>query len=111
MGLRPVLGRLLNASDDGRAAAGAVVLTHQFWKNSLNSDPTVIGKSIRLESRSAEIVGVLEPSVPYPAATELIANIVTSPHHLSATMVTGREHRMTEIFARMAPAGTVDSTR
>jgi len=31
MGLRPVLGRLLNASDDGPAAAGAVVLTHQFW--------------------------------------------------------------------------------
>ena len=52
----------------------------------------------------ATIVGVLEPSVPYPAETELIANVVTSPHHLSATMVTGREHRMTEVFARLAPA-------
>ena len=52
------------------------------------------------------MVGVLEPSVPYPVATEMIANIVTSPHHLSATMVTGREHRMTEVFARLAPAPT-----
>ena len=31
MGLRPVLGRLLNAADDGPKAAGAVVLTHRFW--------------------------------------------------------------------------------
>ena len=42
MGLRPVLGRLLNAQDDGPKAAGAAVLTHRFWTTSLNSDPTVI---------------------------------------------------------------------
>src|SRR5216117_3574025 len=89
MGLRPVLGRLLNAQDDGPNAAGAAVLTHRFWTTSLNSDPEVLGKTIRLGTRSATIVGVLEPSVPYPAETELIANVVTSPHHLSATMVTG----------------------
>jgi predicted permease len=47
--------------------------------------------------------------VPYPVATEIIGNVVTSPHHLSATMVTGREHRMTEVFARMAPGATVES--
>ncbi len=51
---------------------------------------------------------MLEPSVPYPVATEIIANVVTSPHHLSATMVTGREHRMTEVFARLAPGATLD---
>src|SRR6266508_399507 len=61
--------------------------------------------------RSAVIVGVLEPSVPYHAETELIANIVTSPHHLSATMVTGREHRMTEVFGRLAPGATLESAR
>ena len=57
------------------------------------------------------IVGVLEPSVPYPVATEIIANVVTSPHHLSATMVTGREHRMTEVFARLAPGATLEAAR
>src|SRR6267143_294423 len=96
MGLRPVLGRLINAQDDGPNAAGAAVLTHRFWTTSLNSDPTVIGKTIRLGPRTATVVGVLEPSVPYPAATEIIANVVTSPHHLGATMVTNRTHRMTE---------------
>ena len=89
------------------------MLTYRFWRASLHSDPSVIGKTVRLESfegaRSATIVGVLEPSVPYPVATEIIANVVTSPHHLSATMVTGREHRMTEVFARLAPGATLDA--
>src|SRR5215471_3022621 len=111
MGLHPVLGRLLDAKDDGPNAAGAAVLTYRFWTTGLNSDPTVMGKTIRLGTRSATIVGVLEPSVPYPAETELIANVVTSPHHLSATMVTGREHRMTELFARLAPGASLEAAR
>ena len=115
MGLRPVMGRLLDARDDGPSAAGAAVLTYRFWANSLHADPTVIGKVIRLgsglDTRSAVIVGVLEPSIPYPVETELIANVVTSPHHLSATMVTGREHRMTEVFGRLAPGSALESAR
>src|SRR3989449_5602462 len=111
MGLHPVLGRLLDMRDDGPKAAGAAVLTYRFWKTTLNSDPSVIGKTVRLGTRSATVVGVLEPSVPYPAETEIIANVVTSPHHLSATMVTGRVHRMTELFARLAPGADLDSAR
>jgi predicted permease len=111
MGLRPVVGRLIGPSDDGPNAAGVVVLTHRFWSESLKSDPSVIGRSVRLDARVATIIGVLEPSVPYPAQTEIIANIVTSPHHLSATMVTGRVHRMTELFGRLAPGATLESAR
>jgi predicted permease len=115
MGLRPVLGRLLTPADDGPNAAGAIVLTYKFWRDSLHSDPNVLGKVVRLESysgaRAATVVGVLEPSVPYPVATEIIANVVTSPHHLSATMVGGREHRMTEVFGRLAPGATLEQAR
>jgi len=111
MGLRPVLGRLLDTRDDGPNAAGAAVLTYRFWTTALQSDPLVIGKQVRLDTRTATIVGVLEPSVPYPADTELIANVVTSPHHLSATMVAGRVHRMTELFGRLAPGVSLDQAR
>ncbi len=111
MGLRPVLGRLLNARDDGPKAAGAAVLTYRFWTTSLNSDRNVIGKTIRLGTRNATVVGVLEPSVPYPADTEIIANVVTSPHHLGATMVTNRTHRMTELFGRLAPGASLEAAR
>jgi putative ABC transport system permease protein len=111
MGLRPVLGRLLNANDDGPKAAGAVVLTYRFWSASLNSDPAVVGKVIRLGPRPATVVGVLEPSVPYPADTELIANVVTSPHHLGAMMEMERTHRMTDLFGRLAPGASIETAR
>ena len=87
------------------------MLTYRFWTTSLNSDATVIGKTIRLGPRTATVVGVLEPSIPYPADTEIIANVVTSPHHLGATMVTGRTHRMTELFGRLAPGVSLDAAR
>ena len=71
----------------------------------------MIGRTIRLGARTAKVIGVLEPSVPYPEDTEIIANIVTSPHHLSATMEDGRTHRMTELFGRLAPGATIDQAR
>jgi putative ABC transport system permease protein len=116
MGLHPVLGRLIGPQDDGPKADGVVVLTYRFWATTLGKDPSVLGKTVRLGwglmgDRSATIIGVLEPSVPYPQDTEIMANIVTSPHHLSATMVTFRLHRMTELFGRLAPGATLDQAR
>ena len=114
MGLHPVLGRLVGPQDDGPNAAGVVVLTYRFWSTVLRRDPNVIGKTVRLGSigdRMATVIGVLEPSIPYPADTDIMANIVTSPHHLSATMVTGRIHRMTDLFGKLAPGATLDQAR
>src|SRR6202047_1300476 len=84
IGLHPVLGRLIGPQDDGPKAAGVVVLTYRFWATTLRKDPGVLGKTVRLGSgpmgsRSATIIGVLEPSVPYPQDTEIIANVVSSP--------------------------------
>jgi putative ABC transport system permease protein len=52
MGLRPVLGRLLGSRDDGAKAAGAMVLTYRFWSGQLKSDPSVLGKTVRLGTRT-----------------------------------------------------------
>jgi putative ABC transport system permease protein len=114
MGLRPVLGRLVGPQDGGADAPGVIVLTYRFWSTAYKKDPNVIGKTVRLSSigdRSATVIGILEPSVPYPADTEIIGNLVISPHHLSATMVTGRIHRMTELFGKLAPGATLDQAR
>ena len=111
MGLAPAHGRLITPDDDGPAAAPVVVLTHGFWRDVLDGDPAVVGRSVRLGSRAATVIGVLEPSVSYPTATEIIANVVASPHHLGATMVTERTHRMSELFGRLAPDATLESAQ
>ncbi len=111
MGLRPAVGRLLHAGDDGSRAAPVAVLTHRFWTSTFGGDPAVVGRPLRLGPGTATVVGVLEPSIPYPAETQIIANVVTSPHHLGATMVDDRTHRMTELFGRLAPGATVEAAR
>ena len=111
MGLRPAIGRLLTPQDDGPNAAGVAVLTYRFWKTAFNGDPAVVGKHVRLGVGTATIVGVLEPSVPYPTETEIMANMVTSPHHLGATMVTRRTHRMTDLFGRLKDGASIDAAR
>src|SRR5438309_1734070 len=49
MGLHPVLGRLIGPQDDGPKAAGVVVLTYRFWAATLGKDPSVLGKTVRLD--------------------------------------------------------------
>ena len=111
MGLRPALGRLLNNGDDGPKAPPVAVFTHPFWRSVLHGDSSVVGKTIRLGPGLVTVVGVLEPSVPYPAETQVIANVVTSPHHLSAMMQLQRWHRMTDLFGRLAPGATLEEAR
>jgi hypothetical protein len=65
MGLRAAAGRMLTPDDDGPNAQGAALVTHRFWTTSLKSDPAIVGTTIRVGARTATIVGVLEPAVPY----------------------------------------------
>jgi hypothetical protein len=103
LGLRPVFGRLTTTKDDGADAAPVAILSYEYWMEKFGGDRNVIGTTVRLNDRLTPIVGVLEPAPKYPHADDIYVNMVTSPHHLSATMVTERTHRMSELFARLAP--------
>ncbi|MGE0158224.1 MAG: ABC transporter permease [Gemmatimonadales bacterium] len=111
MGLAPELGRLFDEGDDGAAAAPVVVLTYDYWMQAFGGDPGVIGEAVELGSvvggASSTIVGVLQRIPQYPEQTDIFVNMVTSEHHLSATMVHGRTHRMTEVFGRLAPGSSI----
>ena len=107
MGLRAVAGRTLDARDDGPAAAPAMMLTYDYWRRAFGGDPAVVGRVFRINGRSATVVGIAEPAPQFPTENDVFVNMVTSPHHLDATMVTGRTHRMTQVFARLAPGAGV----
>jgi len=111
MGLTPVLGRLTSRQDDGAAAPPVAVLSHQFWMEHFGGDPAVVGRNVRINDQASTIVGVVQRVPHYPARTDVFVNTVTSPHHMSATMVQGRTHRMTEVFARLAPNASLEQTR
>lgn len=111
MGLSATLGRTVGREDDGEDASAVIVLSDAYWRNTLGADPDIIGKTVELNGRTATFVGVAEPAPPYPERTDIYVNMAASPHHLDASMSHDRIHRMTEVFAKLAPGGTVDAVR
>jgi predicted permease len=111
MGLSPILGRLTRPSDDGPGVPPVMVLTHDFWMKRFAGDSAVVGKRIRLDNKSVTIIGVLQPAPFFPQRVDGLLNMVMSEHHLSASMVEGRTHRMTEVVARLAPGASLEQAK
>ena len=111
MGLSATLGRTVGIEDAGEGAPAVIVLSDAYWRSAFGADPGIIGTTVEMNGRIATFVGVAEPAPPYPEATDIYVNLATSPHHLDASMSHDRRHRMTEVFARLAPAATVESLR
>ena len=111
MGLSPVQGRAFNDGDDGPGAAPVAMLTYDYWQKRFGGDKAIVGQSLRIGGKGVTVVGVLQPAPYFPARIDALMNMVNSEHHLSAMMVTGRTHRMTEMIARLAPGVTVQQAR
>ncbi|HLA91023.1 MAG TPA: ABC transporter permease [Gemmatimonadaceae bacterium] len=111
MGLSPVLGRLTRPSDDGPGVPPVAVLTHEFWMRRFGGDSSIVGRQLTLDRKSVTVIGVLQPAPFFPDRVDALLNMVNSEHHLSATMVEGRTHRMTEVVARLAPGATLERAR
>lgn len=111
MGLGPIAGKLTTSADDGRGVPPVMVLTYEFWQKHFAGDPTIIGKTLRINNQAVQVLGVVQPAPYFPSRMDALMNMVISEHHTSAMMVQGRTHRMTEMIARLAPAVTVQQAR
>ncbi|HEY2431730.1 MAG TPA: ABC transporter permease [Vicinamibacterales bacterium] len=108
LGARPQLGRLLLAADDARSAPPVVVLTDAYWRRVFGADPAVIGQMLDLTVKKAQIVGVLAPGAHYATQRrqDFYVNYSANDHYQSASMEKQRSHRMTDVFARLAPGAS-----
>ena len=57
--VRPALGRFFTADDDSPTTPERVILSHAYWQRTFGGDPSAIGKSLMVENRPREIIGVL----------------------------------------------------
>jgi predicted permease len=61
LGIKAQIGRLIGPADDQQDSPAVVVLHHDFWQREFGGSPSAIGKTIRLNGLSFQIVGVTEP--------------------------------------------------
>src|SRR5262249_30198162 len=88
-----------------------MVLAYDTWIKRFGGDAGIVGKSIRVDGAPVTVIGVLQPAPFFPTRVEALFNMVISPHHVSAFMVEGRTHRMTEMVARLTPGATLTQAR
>jgi predicted permease len=99
LGVKPVLGRDFRAGEDLATGPHVAILTHSFWRSRLGGDPQVIGRTIRLDSNSVTIIGVL------PAEFEFAPRGSAQlwvPMHIQGGMATRRSLRWMRVVGRLA---------
>ena len=108
LGAQPLLGRMLVPADEAKGAPPVVVLTHAYWQRIFGSDPAVVGHSLDLTVTQAQVVGVLKPGSHYATQRkqDFYANYSANDHYMSSSMQNEWPHRMTTVYARLAPGVT-----
>jgi putative ABC transport system permease protein len=99
LGAEPVVGRLIGPSDDQLGAEAVAVLSDGFWRRRFGADPRVVGRAIRLDGKSYQVIGVLQPRIELADAEVWIpiAPLTNTPEFARAnhpgTLVVGRLRR------------------
>ncbi len=67
LGTQPVLGRSFSPDEHEPGHDQVVIISHHLWRNRFGSNPTIIGKSVIVNSKSSIIIGVMPPSFRFPS--------------------------------------------
>lgn len=92
LGAEARLGRGITGSDDLPTAELVVVLSDGFWRRALGADPDIVGSSLSLDGRPVTVVGVLEPGVHLPGATQGAPEDIWMPMRIDRAGSFGNNH-------------------
>jgi predicted permease len=109
LGYQPVLGRDFTAEDDRAGAPLAVLLTHGAWSRRFNSDPGVVGRTVRLDGRSATVVGVLPPAFQFFRQCELLVPLGPFVEQMYMQMRETRSDAL--VVGRLKPGQSLGAAR
>jgi putative ABC transport system permease protein len=98
----PVVGRLLT-SDDAKSGERRVLLSYNFWKTAFGADPTLPGKTIRLNGGAHTVVGVAPPGFAFPPEDQVDVWTVLPAAALASTDRAARAYR---VAAKLRPGVT-----
>ena len=102
----PLYGRPLLDDDENPAAADVVVIGEDLWKARFNSDPAVIGRTVRFGETIRTVVGVMPRAFGFPLSSTL-----WTPLRLDAATIKRGEGPPIRIFGRLAPGADLDQAR
>ncbi|WP_369914400.1 ADOP family duplicated permease [Xanthomonas sp. NCPPB 3005] len=100
LGLPMAAGRNFNAEEDRPGGPQAVILAHRFWQRYFGGDPAAVGRTLQVEGKPVQIVGVLPADFPWAEPFDVVRNMQPD---LAATNLSTNEI----IVARLRPGVSV----
>lgn len=67
----PILGRGIRPPDDRANAPLVIMIGYDLWQREYSADPHIVGKSVVMNGKPAEIVGVMPPGFSFPIQEEI----------------------------------------
>jgi len=105
LGVSPQLGRAFVAGEDEQGHDHVLILSHGLWERRFGADPSIVGRSVRLNREDYVVAGVM------PADFRLLGfeDQLWTPLTLTAAdwAPSGRKNRYLYMFARLAPGITL----
>jgi putative ABC transport system permease protein len=104
LGLRPVIGRGIQADDSRQGGPAVVMLSYAYWRDKFGSDPRVVGQSLKIGQTQRTIIGVAPEGFRFRGTKppELLFPLV-----MPAQAPAGRKNGWTFVIARLKPTRTV----
>ena len=106
LGATARLGRTLVAQDENPAEPPVVVISYPLWKTRFDSDPGVVGRTVKLGTASTTIVGVMPEGFGFP-----VSERIWTPLRASGSTLVPRTGPAVSIFGRLAPNASLAEAR
>ncbi|MEO6568734.1 MAG: ABC transporter permease [Opitutaceae bacterium] len=103
--VQPILGRAYTADEQVPGRNQVALLSHALWQSRFAGDPTVVGRSIRLNAEQVTIIGVMPPNFAYPLLWGKVD--LWRPITIARHIVENRHNRFFSAIGRLKAGATL----
>jgi len=108
IGQKPLIGRDFSAADDERGGEPVVIIGNGLWKSRYGGDPSMVGRTIKVNSRACTVIGVMPPDMKFPFNNDLWLPLSQLPQEMFTAK---RGVRSYQVIGRLAPGATLPQAR
>ena len=97
LGVAPKMGRTFT-DEEAKSGRNVAVLSEKMWRTTFRGDPNILGKSVILDAKPYDVIGVMPSDFNFPPQTELWMPFAVSPAASG-----DYEHRYLRVIGRVRP--------
>ncbi len=109
LGVSPVLGRLFAKDEESRGHERLALISFGAWQRRFGGRDDVLGRTLRLDDQTFEVVGVMPETFRFPADNAKVE--VWSPLTYDLTALASRPHRQYQVIGRLAGGSSIALAR